>query len=189
MQRVMTAQQFVEQRSELPDAGQWAELLRGVPVSLAAPDLEHGTIVLNLSKALSSYIHRTLNGYACFDLGLHVERQPDTVLFPAVSYFTQGERFAEADREVTETVPDLVVELLTTSERRGSIHERVGVYLRHGVQVLWLIDPIQKVAHQIQQGTSTSRRFESSEQITASPALPDLIVPVGTLFEQPDWAQ
>jgi hypothetical protein len=78
IKRIMTAENFADERSELPDAGQWAELIRGVPVTLAPPDIEHGTIVLNLSKAFSTYVHSGGPGYACFDLGLIVERRPDT---------------------------------------------------------------------------------------------------------------
>ncbi|HWL08944.1 MAG TPA: Uma2 family endonuclease [Planctomicrobium sp.] len=189
MQRFMTAQQFIEDRSELPDAGQWAELVRGVPISLPPPDAEHGTVVLNLSKALSEYVHRTLHGYACFDLGLHVERQPDTILFPAVSYFTQGDRFAESDKEATDTVPGLVVELLTTNERRRNINERVGVYLRHGVRHLWLIDPEQQTVHVIRPGASSSQRLNVDDTLIGDSTLPEFKMEVHRLFALPDWAQ
>ncbi len=53
IQIAMTAQQFLEQRSEMPEAGQWAELHAGVPVFLELPDVDHGTAVLNFSKALA----------------------------------------------------------------------------------------------------------------------------------------
>ena len=188
VQRVMTRDEFIEKRSDLPDAGQWAELIRGVPVSLTPPDLEHGTIVLNLSKMLSEYVHRSLNGYACFDLGLQVEHRPDTIFFPAVSYFTKGERFAEADREVTDTVPDLVIELLTTNERRRSLNERIGAYLRHGVNSLWMIDPDQQVAHVVRSGGMATERVNTDEDIIGPSELPGLVIPVRQLFLPPAWA-
>ncbi|SFH67555.1 Uma2 family endonuclease [Planctomicrobium piriforme] len=188
VQRVMTADDFVEQRSELPDAGQWAELIRGVPVAFPPPDLEHGNIVLNLSKAFSEYVHRTLIGYACFDLGLHVERRPDTVFFPAVSYFTSGERFSEMDKEVTESVPAIVIELLTTNERRRSISERTGVFQRHGVETIWLIDPSQRIAHVIRKGGAAPRRLSETDLLTGDNVLPGFSVEVGSLFAVPDWA-
>lgn len=188
MQRVMTARQFIENRSELPDAGQWAELIRGVPISLSPPDAEHGTVVLNLSKALSEYVHRTLHGYACFDLGLQVERQPDTIFFPAVSYFIEGQRFSEADKDVTDTIPALVIELLTTSERRRNINERVGAYLRHGIKHLWLIDPDQRSAHAVRAGSTTPRRYDEEDVLPGDPVLPEFKVPVAALFKVPDWA-
>lgn len=188
VRRLMSSQEFLEQRSELPDAGQWAELIRGVPVSLNPPDLEHGTTVLNLSKALSKYVHRTLHGYACFDLGIHVEHRPDTILFPAISYFTQGERFAETDNEIAATVPNLVIELLSTHDRRGTINDRITAYRRHGIPSLWLVDPIQQSVHIVNQITTATRRFEVNDVLQGEPALPDFQITVEHLFAPPEWA-
>lgn len=189
IQRVMTAEEFVLHRGELPDAGQWAELVRGVPVTLTPPDIDHGTIVLNLSKAFSSYIHASFNGYACFDLGLKVEARPDTVFFPAVSFFTQGERFAEADKDFTESPPVLVVELMTTKDRRQNISERVNAYLGHGVTVIWLVDPQQRTVHVVLAGQAAPRRLSERESLAGEPVLQGFQMPVAELFAVPDWAQ
>ena len=70
--RSMTAEEFMERLFEFPDAGQWSELEEGVVVHLQPPDIDHGTVVLNLSKAFSEYTHSTERGYACFDLGCAV---------------------------------------------------------------------------------------------------------------------
>jgi len=188
IKRIMTAENFADERSELPDAGQWAELIRGVPVTLAPPDIEHGTLVLNLSKAFSSYVHSGGPGYACFDLGLIVERRPDTVFFPAVSYFTTGERFSETDLAITESIPAVIVELLTTNERRTNISERVNAYYRFGANVLWLIDPADKLVYTFNRRTDTRRRYAEEDLLPGELALPDFSVPVASLFEPPAWA-
>jgi len=187
IQRSMTVPEFLENRSSLPDGGQWAELIRGVPVSLQPPDLEHGTIVLNLSKAFSSYVHSSFNGYACFDLGLHVEQAPDTVYFPAAVYFVSEPRFAEVDLEVTRSVPVLAVELATTSDRRSQISERVSAYQRHGVPVIWLIDPHFRTVHVCETGKIGTMRLEEPDTLSGSTTLPGFEVRVGDLFAPPDW--
>jgi len=185
--RSMTVEEFIQKRGELPDGGQWAELVRGVPVSLQPPDLEHGTIVLNFSKAFSKYVHSTLDGYACFDLGLQVERSPDTVYFPAVSYFRNGPRFAEVDREITGTVPILVVELATTSDRRSQISEKIGAYQQHGVPVVWLADPHLRTVHICETGKLGNLRLNDSDLLSGGDLLPGFEVPVSDLFEPPAW--
>ncbi|WP_437224708.1 Uma2 family endonuclease [Planctomicrobium sp. SH661] len=189
IQRSMTAEEFVERRIELPDGGQWSELIRGVPVSLDPPDIDHGTIVLNLSKAFSSYVHATLNGYPCFDLGLQVERSPDTVYFPSVSYFLEGPRFAEADREVTKTVPALVVELATTKDRRNQVSERIHAYQRHGVQAVWLADPMMRTVHVCMRNRKGHDRLDESDRLSGGLILPGFEIQVADLFTPPDWAQ
>ena len=44
IQIAMTVEQFLDQRSEMPEGGQWAELHAGVPVFLEPPDVDHGTV-------------------------------------------------------------------------------------------------------------------------------------------------
>lgn len=187
IQRTLTAAEFSERRWELPDGGQWAELIRGVPVSLAPPDLEHGTIVLNLSKVFASYVHRTFHGYACFDLGLKVEHAPDTVFHPAACYYTRGERFAEADKDYSEVPPTLVVEILSTSERRRQVNERVTAYTRWGVDIVWLIDPINQTLHQIRRLQLNPERYGAEETITGGEWLPKFEMQIGGLFAEPGW--
>lgn len=188
LQRIMTAEEFSLQRSELPDAGQWSELIRGVPVSLQPPDLEHGTIVLNFSKAFSAYVHSELHGYPCFDLGLKLESRPDTVLFPAISYFTEGARFSEADNDYTESVPVIVVELATTNDRRTNINERVNLYHRHGVNAVWVVDPHARVVHQMRRLGSAAVRLSEKETLHGAPELLGFQIKVEALFAEPDWA-
>ena len=189
IQRMMTAEEFAEQRVELPDGGQWAELVRGVPVTLQTPDIDHGTIVLNLSKALSTYVHAGNSGYPCFDLGIQVETRPDTIFFPAISYFLKGERFAETDKAFTNAVPELIVELITTTDRRMNINERSRCYIDKGSKVVWVIDSSQRTVHIIEKGNPVAKHVKESELLVGKPALDTFEIPVSDLFIEPDWVQ
>jgi len=122
---LFTVEQFLTDREELPDGGRWTEVLAGRLVMLQPPTIEHGTAVLNLSKALAEFTQHEPGGYACFELGLIVARNPDTLQFPAVSFFVEGPRFAEADKIVTETRPALVTEVASTNDRRRAMRQRV----------------------------------------------------------------
>lgn len=186
IQRLLTAAEFSHERIEFPDAGQWAELVRGVPMMLEPPDSEHGTVVLNLSKALAAYVHESLNGYPCFDLGLLLETAPDTVLYPAISYFFTGERFAEADKEYTDTVPGLVTELLTSRARKHNLEQRIGFYLARGVQTIWLIDPQQRAVFVVDR-TAARQRLTEFEHLNGEPLLAGFQIKVADLFTPPDW--
>src|SRR5205823_1538569 len=135
---LFTAEQFVAGRADLPDGGRWTELVSGRPIILSPPPLEHGTVVLNLSKALADYSQKEQGGYACFDLGLIVARDPDSTRFPAISFFTAGPMFAEADGGVTETRPALVVEIASTNDRRRGLDERISGWLDWGVKLVWV---------------------------------------------------
>ena len=187
IQVAMTVEQFLDQRGEMPEGGQWAELHAGVPVFLEPPDVDHGTVVLNLSKALATYFHQVEAGYACFDLGLHVARQPDTVYFPAVSLFLTGLRFAESDNAVTETVPALAMEILSTPDRQQGLELRLAQLLHWGVPSIWTIDLKSKTVQIWDRQGETLLR--SGEMLESVPALPGFRVPVIELFTVPDWAK
>ena len=186
VQSILTAEEFLEQRFELPESGQWSELEEGVPVFFEPPDLDHGTALLNLSKVLSTYVHQSGVGYPCFDLGLIVGRRPDSILFPAVSYFVEGARFSEADRAATESVPALIIEMLSTPDRRSAFEVRVPRYFQWGTGLVWGIRPREKTIEIRRPGTSRSV-IGGEEILEADPLLPGLGLKASLLFEEPEW--
>lgn len=182
----LTAEQFATWSDEA-DERRWVELVAGKIVRLEPPDATHGLVVLNLSKALSRYVHERgdeIDGYACFELGLIIARDPDTVRSPAISYFAGGPRFAELDKIVTETRPQLVVEVVSTADRRRNIASRVESYIRWGVRQVWVTDPVEREVHSFQQG-SAGRKFRASQTLEGGPVLPGFRAAVQELFHDP----
>ena len=186
MLRQLTAEQFLDERFDLPDAGQWAELIEGVPICLQPPDLDHGNAVLNLSKALAPFLQQAERGYACFDLGLLLARNPDTVRYPAVSYFAEGPRFAEADKPFTEAVPALGVDMASTSDRRSQMPGRVEQYLAWGVESVWVIDSRARSVDVARAGAEPIRRT-GPETLHGGPVLTGFAIQVAALFAEPEW--
>jgi Uma2 family endonuclease len=186
VQSVLTVDEYLDQRFDLPESGQWSELQDGIPVFYEPPDVDHGTAVLNLSKVLSEYVHREGIGYPCFDLGLIVARRPDSILFPAVSYFLTGTRFAEADRAATETVPEFVVELLSTPDRQTVFDARAACYLNRGTGLVWGIRPRERSV-EIRRPGHPPHVVQRHEVLDAGPFLPGFSAPVERLFEEPEW--
>jgi Uma2 family endonuclease len=166
---------------------QRAELLQGRLTVLEAPDLIHGAVVLNFSKALAAYLHKSPDeqGYAAFEIGLIVSRGPDTVRRPPVSVFVGGARFAELDRTITETRPALVIEIASTNDRRRMMRDRVESYLNWGLRTVWVVDTTEKTVHSIRQGHQP-RIFSGDRSISGDPAFADFKLPVRELFVMPE---
>jgi Uma2 family endonuclease len=193
---LLTAESFEESRCDQPDGGQWSELIRGRVEALSPPEEEHRVAVLNLSKALGDYLNEHREGYPCFDLGLIVSRNPDTVRFPAISYFLGGELFAETDKSITDTRPALVVEVMSSNDRRRSMSDRIFEYKTWGVEVLWIVDPVEKAVHTIRPGYSNKAAREHEtlcgslswrHKATALPILPDFRIAVADIFTLPSY--
>lgn len=193
---LLTAESFEDARYDLPEGGQWVELVRGRVEILSPPEEEHRIAVLNLSKALAEYLNEHREGYPCFELGLLVKRGPDTVRFPAISYFLGSEFFAETDKSITETRPALIVEVMSSNDRRRSLNDRVFDYTNWGVEVLWIVDPLEKAVHTIRPGYANKRVREDEtltgslswrHKATAQPILPDFRIAVSDIFKQPEY--
>ncbi len=183
---LLTAEQFAACRHELPDGGRWTELIAGRPVLLSPPTVEHGNTVLILSKSLAAFSQQGQGGYACFELGFAIARNPDTVLLPAACYFTIGALFAESDKIVTEARPALVVEVASSNDRRRGVNERIGGWLNWGVSLVWLLDPQAKKAHVFEKG-SPGQPLAEHDMLTGRTALPGFQTSVGNLFKEPGW--
>ena len=186
LQGLVTCEQFLAMRFDLPEAGQWAELDEGLTVLNHPPDIDHGNALLNLSKAFGDYIQTESSGYPCFDLGLLTAKRPDTVRFPAVSYFFGGQRFLEADKIVTETMPRLIVELGSTKRRRTEMPKRVRQYLSWGVAAVWVIDPREKTVR-IHSTQDAAQNLTIDETLEGGTYLPDFRMLVAELFVEPKW--
>lgn len=194
----ITAEDFACSRFELPDHGRWCELVAGRVLVQSPPSTDHGLVVMNFAKALARYLERNPEGYACFELGLIVARQPDWALFPAVSYFVGGRRFEELDKAVTEACPTLILEVISTADRRRTVRQRVAQYLKWGVSVVIVadLDDRRAVIHLPNDTAEVLKHNDllacRPEWWAAQPAhqfLNEFRIEVAELFREPDWAQ
>ena len=183
---LMSAEEFVDQRFDLPESGQWSELHQGILKNFQPPDLDHGNVIRNLSRMLGDYVQRGGAGYACFDLGIAVHAHPDTLRFPAACYFVTGPRFAEADKPYTTLPPALVIELASTNDRRREMTDRVLSYLEFGTPLVWVIDTKEKCVHVCPRGEKPLL-LSTAMTLRGDPILPGFTTPVHDLFVEPDW--
>lgn len=193
--RSMTAEDFAGQRFDLPEAGRWCELVAGEPMTLDPPSAEHGNAVLNLSRALAEWLDRTRDGFLCFDLGLLTRRAPDTVRFPAICYFVTGNRWDMMDVVYTDQPPVLIVDVVSTPDRRRHLRERIEEFQQWGVAFILIVEPRERRLT-LHGPAATTATFRPGDTLTAadwsppgSPrsVLPGFAIPVEDIFREPDW--
>ena len=181
-----TAEEFADHRWELPEGGRWTELIEGEIKTYHPPDEIHGHIVLTVSKEIGKALNNRVEqlGYACHDLGLVVSRKPDTVRFPALSFYQGDARFYEFDKIISEKPPAWVVEVASTNDRRIDSRNRVQEYLKMGIDLIWIIDPHDQLVHCFDQ-SGAHRKFTTEEVIHAEPVFQQLKIPGEILFSIP----
>lgn len=186
--KLYTAEQFAAERFELPEGGRWCEVHEGRLVQLTPPSDEHGQAVFNLSRALGVYLQVSSveQGYASFEQALVLRRRPDTVRCPAIAYFESDDRFSVLDEDVTERRPRLVVELASTNDRRRQMASRVLEYHTVGVEMVWVVDPMEHCVNLIPAGGRV-QPFRRGHQLRCETILPGFAMSVDDVFAIPDW--
>ncbi len=126
-----------------PDDRNRYEIFEGELVVTPAPSLEHQTIVMNLSRLLSTHIVTNDLGKA-WGAPVDVYFDEETVVQPDL-LFVSKKRLSIIEKQRVNGAPDLIVEVLSpkTEDRdRGFKFRR---YAQEGVQEYWLADPDKRV--------------------------------------------
>ena len=182
--QALTIEQY---ENRLLEGDRWIEVVAGRLVRLEPPDERHGDVVRNLSRPLAKFLKGSADTYACFELPLILQHEPVTIRCPAVTCFQSGERFSESDKLVTETCPDLVIEVASTNDRRDGMSERVKGYLEAGVASVWVVDPVTRHVHQFNP-PARGVMLKETQTLKGDPVLVGFQMPVGDLFESPKWS-
>ncbi len=149
--------------AQLPE-GFRAFLLEGQFVREAAPTHRHQAIVMRLStQAWRVAPERALQ--APTDLVI----DDLTVLQPYILVSCDDCRMA--DDADPETVPVLVMEVLSPATARRDREQKTGHYLRAGVAEVWLVDPI---AVAIDIVTAAGTTHHAADDVAASAVVPGL---------------
>jgi Uma2 family endonuclease len=139
---LMTAGDFFRQYSHKDE---YYELVKGEVVEMTPPGGVHGGIAVNIAIPLGSFVRSHDLGRVVVESGFHLERQPDTVRGPDVS-FIRKERIPQGGlpRAFFAGAPDLAVEIVSPSDSAAGLEAKVRDYLRAGSLRVWAVYPDSK---------------------------------------------
>ena len=137
--KLLTAEEYLQ----LPDDGRRTELRRGVVVTMTPPGFRHGEVCSRINRLIGNYVEdhrlgRTLTN----DSGIITQRDPDTVRGADVSFYSY-QRVPKDQSPIgyAGASPEIVFEVVSPTNTRRSIFEKVAEYLNVGVNVVCVIDP------------------------------------------------
>ncbi len=147
----MTADELL--RTDIPD--KHVELVRGVLVVREPPGYRHGDVTARITKALMDVVDaKGLGRVLAAETGFKISADPDTVRAPDVA-FVSSVRLPDAEfLGYLALAPDLVVEVLSPSDRPGETLAKVGDWLNAGSRLVWVVDPDRRVARVYRQDGS-----------------------------------
>jgi len=122
-------------------ADSW-ELINGALLIMSPPGGEHGGCVDNLHFALGSHVRsQRLGKLFAAETGFLLARNPDTLLAPDRAFIAEPRVPQPLPKGWLQTVPDLIVEVVSPSDRIGEVTEKVGKWLEAGGQRVWVVYP------------------------------------------------
>lgn len=125
----------------LPDDGRRYEIIEGDLYEMPAPSWEHSTTVMNLILMLAPVIQ---------SLGGLLRTAPLDTFFqgadpvqPDILVILPGSRAVGGGRGV-QGPPDLLIEVLSPSNRGHDVLTKRSLYARAGVREYWIVDPMER---------------------------------------------
>jgi Uma2 family endonuclease len=177
---LLTAEEFVAR----PDPGYPEELVRGRIVPMPMPKPRHAQIcgqayfLLRIHIAAQDLGHLLSN-----DSGVVTERGPDTVRGADVSFYS----YARVPKgplpdQYLDVPPDLVVEVLSPTDRWPKVLGKVAEYLDAGTTVVLVLDDDRRMV-QVYSSDGAPQSLGADDELSIPDVLGDFTVRVGRFFE------
>ena len=180
---VATRPLTIEEFETFPHEGRW-ELIDGAPVEKTPSADESSSVGATILGILWSHVRAGRLGrlYGA-DGGFVLFPDRPTVRVPDAA-FVRAERApqGEARRSFPRLAPDLVVEVISPSDRASEVVAKLEMYQEAGVPLIWLVDPEKLTVTVIESGRST-RVLQAADTLDGGDMLPDFTVPVAEIFE------
>ena len=146
----------------------------------------HSQILIRVGQQLANWLDQQpaprgqiLGGEA----GVRISHDPETTVGIDVGYVSHEVVVRQTDETtLIDGVPTLVVEILSPSDTQEVIDEKLAVYRRAKVPVVWLIDPSDQIVL-VYRPKAKPRSYNTDDELSGSPELPGFTVPVARLFE------
>jgi Uma2 family endonuclease len=179
---LMTAEEFFAWCGRAENRDKRYELERGKVVEVPFPSEVAEVAGANADSLVSAWASRQGAVFFCSKQEIIWERSPDTVLKPALVCLVGTRGLDENRLEVYVGLkPLLVVEVLSPHDRWTPFMRRVLRYLRSGVPLLWVLDPVEQWAL-VFRAREITRVLSADEELTGEDVLPAFRCRVADFF-------
>jgi len=174
----------------LPETKQRHEIVDGVLIMAPAPTPDHQWIMMELAVRLRGFVSERGAGVVLVaPVDLLIQRQPLRTRQPDIIYLN-AERTGIRGRsdlqglQFLEISPDLVVEVLSPSNTRRDIEDKLADYRQVGVRECWLVSPDAETVEVLRlslEEAATEATFGVDETLR-SEVLAEFILPIREIF-------
>lgn len=182
LEKLITADEFWL-IAQLPEnENKRLELIDGVIYEMAASSPANTVIAARFVRYIGSYVDDNDLGFVTgadggYELDVHNVPQPDAAFISKVRQPTLPDKFRIA--------PDLVVEVISPSERPHKVLDKINRYLRAGTRLVWAVYPEDRVVHVYRMGEGSSANVKvviADEALDGEDVLPGFTLPLSKIF-------
>ena len=172
-----------EELLSLPMTERRLELVKGKLYEMAPSGGRHGNVAFNICLRLGVYVESSgLGRVFIAEAGYILRRDPDTVRVPDVSFVARGRLPEEEPPEgFLELAPDLVVEVVSPTDRRREVDEKVLEWLNAGTRLVWVIHPSSRTAT-VHRPPDLTESLTEADSLDGGDVVPGFSCLVGDLF-------
>lgn len=171
-----------EDFARLPDDGERHEIIAGELGVLPAPSLWHQKLVTRLVLLIHAYLTQHNLGDDLYTGPVDVKLADDTVVEPDLVYVGPSRRSLLADPRFIASAPDLIVEIVSPSNRAHDEQTKFGLYAANRVAEYWIADPEQRTLRIFALHHGAYALVPNEHGIARSVVLPGLEIDVAALF-------
>ena len=177
-EKLITAEEF----AEMVDVGR-AELVKGRIVEMPPPKDRHGEVESNFSYYINMFVREhELGRVRVGESGVLIHRDPDTVRGMDVAFISNKRLAQRRDPDgYLDIAPDLIVEVLSPSDRWSQVMNKLREYFDIGVRLVWVADTEAEIVYAYRSETEIES-YEKGDDLPGEEVLPGFTVPVAELF-------
>src|SRR5258708_28839150 len=168
------------------------ELSDGEIITMSPPKLGHGNSAGNIYYAIRDLAQPRKIGRAFMEVPYVLTDDPNWVKgsrVPDVT-FIRAERWEKYSSENPDwrkkpliLVPDLVVEIVSPTDRYVDVEKKVMQYLADGVQILWLVNPEHHTVTVYRASSNQPTRLTTNDALDGADIIPGFTISVASIFE------
>ena len=168
-----------------PPEGNW-ELIDGEIVPVNPTSYRSARVTARILRILDEYTDaHQLGDIVGPDAGFVIFPDENTLVAPDVGFIASHRVPPAADQEhFARLAPDLVVEVMSPSDRMTDALRKVNLYLEAGVAIVWLVEPGPRTIT-IFRPDRAPHRLAGNESIAAEAMLPGFQMTVDDLIGPP----
>ena len=158
------------------------ELIDGVIVRMSPAGGLHGFIESGLALLVGGFIRDRKVGICMVgEIGIYIRHDPDRIRGADLAVWSNEKLPDGPPAGFVEVAPDLVVEILSASDRWADVRQKIDDYFSIGVDSLWIVDPGEETVY-VYHSASQRTALGTGDTLAGTGPLTGFTLPVSELF-------